>query len=57
MGTPNEKIWPGVTQLPDFRLSFPRWEPHYQERQLNAIFKSADKDLPDLFKVIAYISC
>ncbi|CAN1336607.1 Cell division control protein 2 homolog A [Linum perenne] len=25
MGTPNEDIWPGVTSLPDFKSSFPKW--------------------------------
>ncbi|KAF1001448.1 hypothetical protein AG4045_016518 [Apium graveolens] len=24
-GTPNEDTWPGVTSLPDFKSSFPRW--------------------------------
>lgn len=25
MGTPNEQVWPGVSQLPDFKSSFPQW--------------------------------
>ncbi|CAN0890964.1 Cell division control protein 2 homolog [Linum grandiflorum] len=25
MGTPNEHIWPGVTSLPDFKSTFPKW--------------------------------
>ncbi|CAG9462040.1 unnamed protein product [Pedinophyceae sp. YPF-701] len=25
MGTPNEGVWPGVSQLPDFNASFPQW--------------------------------
>ncbi|CAL0309218.1 unnamed protein product [Lupinus luteus] len=25
MGTPNEEIWPGVTSLPDFKSTFPKW--------------------------------
>lgn len=25
MGTPNEQTWPGVTQLPDYKPSFPQW--------------------------------
>ncbi|EJD49092.1 CMGC/CDK/CDC2 protein kinase [Auricularia subglabra TFB-10046 SS5] len=24
-GTPNEQIWPGVSQLPDFKPTFPQW--------------------------------
>lgn len=26
LGTPDETIWPGVTQLPDYTSRFPRWE-------------------------------
>ena len=26
-GTPNEKLWPGVTQLPDYKTAFPVWAP------------------------------
>lgn len=25
LGTPNEEVWPGVSQLPDYKESFPRW--------------------------------
>jgi len=25
LGTPNEKTWPGVSQLPDYKTSFPQW--------------------------------
>lgn len=25
LGTPNETVWPGVTQLPDFKPTFPKW--------------------------------
>ncbi|KAK4388803.1 Cell division control protein 2A [Sesamum angolense] len=27
MGTPTEDTWPGVTSLPDFKSSFPKWPP------------------------------
>eukprot|EP00960_Hanusia_phi_P041163 754867-Hanusia_phi.AAC.1 len=27
LGTPNEEVWPGVTQLPDYKPSFPHWNP------------------------------
>ncbi|XP_050324085.1 cyclin-dependent kinase 2 isoform X2 [Bactrocera neohumeralis] len=26
LGTPDENVWPGVTQLPDYKANFPRWE-------------------------------
>lgn len=25
LGTPDEKVWPGVTRLPDFKPTFPNW--------------------------------
>ncbi|XP_061090131.1 cyclin-dependent kinase 3-like [Conger conger] len=27
LGTPNEDLWPGVSQLPDYKSRFPRWAP------------------------------
>jgi cyclin-dependent kinase len=27
LGTPNENDWPGVTSFPDFKPSFPKWNP------------------------------
>jgi cyclin-dependent kinase 2 len=27
LGTPNEQVWPGVSDLPDFKATFPKW-PH-----------------------------
>jgi len=26
LGTPNETIWPGVSELPDFKATFPKWQ-------------------------------
>ncbi|KAA1470740.1 Pkinase-domain-containing protein [Dentipellis sp. KUC8613] len=28
LGTPNEEVWPGVNQLPDYKPSFPQWSRH-----------------------------
>jgi hypothetical protein len=25
LGTPNEELWPGVKQLPDYKPTFPQW--------------------------------
>lgn len=36
LGTPNENIWPGVSNLPDYKLSFPQWKP----KDLNKILKN-----------------
>jgi len=27
LGTPTEQIWPGLSELPDFKPTFPKWEP------------------------------
>lgn len=27
LGTPSESTWPGVSQLPDFKPTFPQWGP------------------------------
>jgi len=27
LGTPNESLWPGVSQLPDYKATFPKWAP------------------------------
>lgn len=51
MGTPTEKTWPGVTQLPDFRASFPNWDPQMLPIP-NAIMNNPETELPDLFMVI-----
>lgn len=48
LGTPNDKVWPGVTQLPDFRAIFPKWDP---QSLPNAIEKHPDRLLTDFFKV------
>ena len=28
LGTPNEKVWPGVTKLRDYKRTFPNWSPN-----------------------------
>ena len=48
MGTPDEKIWPGVTKLPDFKPVFPRWEPVCPTKILTS---TVNDDAKDLFKV------
>ena len=27
LGTPDEQVWPGISELPDFKKSFPKWKP------------------------------
>lgn len=44
IGTPDETTWPGVTHLPDYKASFPRWEP----QSLVKIVTGLDSDGEDL---------
>jgi len=44
LGTPDEQIWPGVTTLPDFKSSFPKWPP----TDLVRLIPSLDKEGHDL---------
>ena len=50
MGTPDESCWPGVSQLPDFKPTFPKWSgcdfdelfPKLDEAGLNLLTVSLD---------------
>ena len=44
LGTPNEEIWPGVSKLPEYKMTFPQWKP----QSIKAKFKNFDKDGLDL---------
>jgi serine/threonine protein kinase len=35
MGTPNENTWPGVSQFPDYKETFPNWKPQNLGNYLN----------------------
>ena len=51
LGTPSEEVWPGVSDLPNFKPTFPKWKP-----------KDLSKEVPDmdelavdlLLKMLAY---
>ncbi|NWR31814.1 CDK3 kinase, partial [Tachuris rubrigastra] len=44
LGTPTEVTWPGVTQLPDYKGSFPRWP----KKEMKDIVPNLDRDGRDL---------
>ena len=44
LGTPNEQSWPGVTQLPDYKPSFPIWN----ARPLGEVMKGVEGAALDL---------
>mmetsp|Transcript_933 Transcript_933/g.1657 ORF Transcript_933/g.1657 Transcript_933/m.1657 type:complete len:299 (-) Transcript_933:47-943(-) len=37
LGTPNEDIWPGVSQLPDYKPTFPNWPPQPLNRTVQGM--------------------
>lgn len=51
LGTPTEEGWPGVSQLPDYKPLFPRWEP----QDLQDILPRMPNDGLELFlKLVTY---
>ena len=53
-GTPNEKLWPGITKLPDFKQTFPQFKP----KGLNSYCSLLDENGLDLLsKMIVYDPC
>lgn len=52
LGTPDESVWPGVTQLPEFQAdAFPKWRP----RPLSDVCPSLDPQGVDLLsRMLAY---
>jgi serine/threonine protein kinase len=51
LGTPKEANWPGVTSLPDFKPTFPKWNPTSLAKHLPNL-DSAGIDL--ISKMITY---
>lgn len=47
LGTPDETIWPGVSQLTDYTSRFPRWE----ATNLGDVLPTLDDDANDLLSV------
>lgn len=47
LGTPSEAMWPGVTQLPDYKGSFPKWT----RKGLEEIVPSLEPEGRDLLTV------
>ncbi|OBZ73304.1 GPN-loop GTPase 1 [Grifola frondosa] len=48
LGTPNEDVWPGVRQLPDYKQSFPNWS----AQDLNDHVPTLDPEGIDLLKLM-----
>jgi hypothetical protein len=53
-GTPTEKIWPGITKLPDFKLTFPQ----FKSKGIASYCSNLDDSGLDLLsKMIVYDPC
>jgi cyclin-dependent kinase len=51
LGTPNEDIWPGVSSLPDFKTTFPKWS----RKPLDKVVQGLDQCGIDLLEeLLAY---
>ena len=47
VGTPDEQSWPGVSKLPDYKPSFPKW----QAQSVGKILSRLDEDGVDILTV------
>ena len=50
MGTPDDEMWPGVTKLPDFKSTFPKWP----QQNLASILKTIEPSGIELLQVSCY---
>jgi hypothetical protein len=51
-GTPTEEMWPGVSSFPDYKSTFPKWQP---QPMRNAV-RNLDEHGIDLISVCCLIS-
>ena len=47
LGTPDDRLWPGVSLLPDYKNTFPKWP----RRNLQSVVKNADPLAIDILEV------
>jgi serine/threonine protein kinase len=45
LGTPNEDVWPGVSNLPDYAPHFPQWHPQDLKQLLRGRLEPEGLDL------------
>ena len=53
LGTPDDEMWRGVTSLPDYKSSFPKWP----RQQLASVVKTVSEDGIDLLEVGEIVFC
>jgi len=52
LGTPHDQVWPGVSSLPDYKLTFPQWKPRKVSRYCPGLVDPKGQDL--LSKMLTY---
>jgi len=50
LGTPDEKVWPGVTGMANYKLTFPQWPPHVLGACVPGIEKEGESLLESLLR-------
>ncbi len=50
MGTPDDRVWPGVRDLPDYKPTFPSWN----AKNLGEVVTNLSNDGIDLLKVTTH---
>merc|ERR1719240_1747391 len=54
LGTPTEATWPGISELPDFKPSFPQWRPRGWHATRNTAAQVGPEGIDLLEKLMAY---
>jgi serine/threonine protein kinase len=49
LGTPDESTWPGVSELPNYKSAFPKWQPQLLARSVPSLCAQGLDLLSDLF--------
>lgn len=55
MSTPNEESWPGVSELKDYKPTFPKWSDNVLKDTVKNINSDA-VDLMQVLKVLIYLN-
>merc|ERR1719191_667125 len=54
LGTPTESTWPGISELPDFKPTFPQWTPKGWHATRNTAAQVGPEGIDLLDKLMAY---
>merc|ERR1719454_2141357 len=54
LGTPTEDMWPGLTELPDFKPTFPKWQPKGWANIRNTLAQIGTTGIDLLEKLMCY---